>query len=90
MINLDDLHDATFVSVTLQWAEGVALLDVRHFSGDKKLIIKNFTKIKITRNFDWGVSHQINEIVLREQSLVVEIQSGDTLEFFGKIEIEIN
>ena len=85
--SFDDLHDATLVTVNFTWKTGEIDIHLRTASNpDFHLNILNATAFHATRNFEWGLSEQINSVTVSEKSVVIELQSGDTIKVIGHVE----
>jgi hypothetical protein len=87
MISLKDLHDATLVSLELDWASGDLNFNFR--SGTKGsptvcLTTSGLTLLKCPREYPWGRSVSVNTARAEELDgnmlLLVEMQSGDVIE----------
>jgi hypothetical protein len=84
---MQDLHDATPVSVRLDWATGTVVLELRTDASDAgrmHLIAADTTELLCPRQLPWGPSVSINEVrgpVAHGNTMRVEIemQSGDVL-----------
>jgi hypothetical protein len=83
---MNKLHDATLLSINFDWTSGTGSIKMRIFDEEQKeveIICKGFSNLKCTRTFPWGRSNSINEVKLAnsdaDQSLRVEIQSGDVI-----------
>ena len=83
----DELHDATLVSVRLDWATGIAVFSARAALPDApevSVTAEGVTNLQCPREQPWGESVSINEVrgpVPHEKGsrLEVEMQSGDVL-----------
>lgn len=81
------MHDWTFVTLMVEWAEGLVTFTFRNSSGTEVfLIAEGLVNLKIPKREAWGQSISINEVegpILLENGnsyLVIEIQSGDKIE----------
>ena len=77
------LHDATLLSVTLDWEKAEVKLQVLLLGGIfATLAFHKITAAVLPRDQPWGPSNSINEAKeLSVGKYVVEMQSGDTLQF---------
>ena len=87
MISLNDLHDATLVSLEVDWASGNLRFNFRaSMMGSPTicLVAHGLTMLKCPREHPWGRSVSVNtaraEKVDDEMLLFVEMQSGDIIE----------
>ena len=84
----DKLHDATLVSVQLDWATGTAVLALRTGLPEAPIVAvigEGTTHLRCPRKLPWGESVSISEVrgpVAHEHGarLEIEMQSGDVLE----------
>lgn len=84
----DKLHDATLVSVQLDWATGTTVLALRTGLPEAPTIAvtaEGTTQLRCPRKWPWGESVSISEIrgpTAHENGsrLEIEMQSGDVLE----------
>jgi hypothetical protein len=82
------LHDATLVSVRLDWETGTAVLALRTGlpeAPDVTVTAEGTAHLRCPRRLPWGESVSINEVrgpVAHENGsrLEIEMQSGDVLE----------
>lgn len=94
----DQLHDATLVSITVDWNEGSAWLKLINSQGPSQPIyiqVTGLSGLKVPREFPWGKSSSINNVCFSQiegeevSTLEVEMQSGDVIEITAK-QIHIN
>ncbi|WP_158996831.1 hypothetical protein [Pigmentibacter ruber] len=89
---MDDLscfHDSILNKIEIIWEKGELILFLNIFENNPKecqIIFKNFNDLIISRNLEWGLSDQINEIKYFECSdklieFNIEVQSGDNFIF---------
>ncbi|QDE91730.1 hypothetical protein BHS06_23635 [Myxococcus xanthus] len=91
------LHDATLVSVTMEWASGEAHIRVRlseEAARCAEIRVTGSTLLRCPREQPWGPSVSLNEVRLvslhdARQRLEIEIQSGDVIELEGDA-VELN
>ena len=88
---MDKLHDATLMSAEIDWDSGLLkllLIPSRVAAIPKKIIAKDTVKLHLTRDFPWGRSVSINEVILEknenDQKLIIKMQSGDTVEIIAR------
>jgi len=86
-LSFDDMHDATLVSIAVDWASGTlscVFRVCRKGRNEAKLIASGLTLLHCPRSFPWGRSVSVNEMVLSDigegQVLKIEMQSGDVIE----------
>lgn len=74
------LHDATLVSVHLEWKEARCTLEVVTHDGPCKLVFVDVSSVSIPKTQPWGPSSSINcQRVTDDDSFEIEIQSGDMI-----------
>ena len=89
--SFEDLHDATLVHVNFIWETGVVDLRLRTCSNpDFLLRIVKVTAFDSTRDFGWGPSVQVNTVTVSEESVIIEMQSGDLIRIVGHIDAPTN
>ncbi len=89
---LYNYHDATFVSATIHWMEGTAVLVFRlgQYTGlENHIIIAGMEDFSCQRNFPWGQSISVNNVTISPTESVIrtveiEMQSGDKISILGK------
>jgi hypothetical protein len=74
-----NLHDATLLTITVDWAEGTASVRLHPYSGMVTIEASGLSHLDIPRRHPWGPSVSVNEVTLVDRTLRVEMQSGDTL-----------
>jgi len=86
--NLEDFHDSTLDSVSIQWRERRGTLALKTWNGGPaKMRIEffDFQDLELPKRAPWGPSSSVNTVSLetppgaRFSDLKVELQSGDTL-----------
>ena len=87
MVSFKDLHDATLLSLLVDWASGELRFKVvigRPEKMEVQLVARGMTSLKCPRAFPWGRSISVNSVTLNraaDKSLfLVEMQSGDVIE----------
>src|SRR5271169_3216526 len=86
MISLDQLHDATFLSLDLNWRSGELSCNLRiHGDTVVRLVAHGLTFLKCPRQFPWGPSVSVNYARVNKAEngrvfLIMEMQSGDVIE----------
>jgi hypothetical protein len=87
MISFNDLHDATFTKMELDWAKGeVEYRFETSIPGHPivQLVASGVIDVHCPRRFPWGESVSVNEIRVEAVDggtrLTVEMQSGDLIE----------
>lgn len=92
------LHDATLVSVLMDWASGETRVTVRlPEEGGRTAEIRVFgsTLLHCPRRQQWGPSVSINEVRRQQRDngvhrIEIEVQSGDIIELEGeRIELRL-
>ncbi len=92
-VEIQTLHDATLVSISVEWEEGKCTLDLRSWEGGielKQLNAHGLRKLALTHQSPWGESSSINSVSLRRgedtdhSELEIEMQSGDVLTAWAK------
>lgn len=76
-----DFHDATLLSIRVDWEEGRCVVDVEHGSlGPCSLVFSALSQLTLPRKQSWGASRSIN-VLSRPGSdqYDIEMQSGDTI-----------
>jgi hypothetical protein len=88
-MSLTALHDATLVSLSVEWATNTLRIDLR--TGDcvsprRTLIVRGLRKLTCEHEQPWGPSNSVNEVrgpteVVHGGSmrLEIELQSGDSI-----------
>lgn len=91
MIALPDLHDASFLRLTLEWKTGDAELEFRSSAPASDVIrISGYstTRVLCPRSNPWGSSVSVNAVSVEslgtEKVLIIEMQSGDVVEIRAK------
>jgi hypothetical protein len=91
-MDTSSLHDATLLSATFVWGEGVLTLLLRNYSKaagqivTKELTAEGVCNLIMPREQGWGPSVSINEVrgpVTRadgKQVLEIEMQTGDIIQ----------
>ena len=84
-VSFDDMHDATLVSIAVDWAAGTLSCAFRVGGrNEAKLIASGLTLLHCPRTFPWGKSVSVNKMSLSDvgegQALSIEMQSGDVIE----------
>jgi hypothetical protein len=85
------LHDATLVSVAMEWTSGEARVTVRLSEERRRtaeILVFGFTLVHCARRQPWGPSVSINEVRRQRREdgwhrIEIELQSGDVLELEG-------
>jgi hypothetical protein len=86
MTSLPDLHDATLKRVDFEWDSATVRLLFKTGPDSSMTIIEadGVTRLKCPRLLPWGPSNSVNSTALEMsndgQILMIEMQSGDTLE----------
>jgi hypothetical protein len=97
-VGWNQLHDATLVAVTADWASGETRIRVRlseEAARGAEIHICGSSLLRYSRRQPWGPSVSINEVRLSSieggrKRLEIEIQSGDTIEVEGStVEIQV-
>jgi hypothetical protein len=83
------LHDASLLSVRLDWITGEVVLHFRVSAADALVVVTEAVELVIPRREDWGRS--ASALTTRfvddnpDSGLIVEMQSGDVLVVRGKV-----
>lgn len=89
-MQLPDLHDATLVSVHLDWATGLAILAFRASTSAVQLTVTACTELVAPRREEWGRSVSVLSVSYidgnPEHGVRIEMQSGDVLIARGRVE----
>ncbi len=79
------MHDWTLQSIHVDWARGMAKIELKDSMSVVRFIeINELKSVTILRRSPWGESVSINEAICLvnergEHTLVVEMQSGDSI-----------
>ncbi len=87
-----DLHDATLVSISLDWATGSTTIVFRPGQippGEVSLHAEGTRLLRLDRATPWGMSVSVNQVRGPEpasggERVEIEMQSGDTIEVCGQ------
>jgi hypothetical protein len=79
-----NLHDATLVSVSVDWVLGSASIHLRPVSraGAPSAVTieaSGIRHVEIPRRSPWGPSVSVNQVIGESGRLVIEVQSGDSI-----------
>jgi hypothetical protein len=76
-----DLHDATLVTVLINWADGTCLAEIRHGElGMLALTFSTVSSLTLPRRQSWGRSESINSFSMPTNGRYeIEMQSGDLI-----------
>lgn len=74
-----NLHDATLVGITLDWAAGHLTMELQTASGPTAIRASGVIGVEVPRHQPWGPSVSVNEVRLGDQRLEIEMQSGDRI-----------
>ncbi len=84
---LQGYHDASLVSLSVEWAAGQVTLYVKKSGSSECIIVKSMTDLQCPRAFPWGRSGSINTANVSGTSpaliLNIEMQSGDLVRVAG-------
>jgi hypothetical protein len=77
-----NLHDATLVSVSVDWALGSASIHMRPGRREgapsaATIEASGIRNVEIPRRSPWGPSVSVNHVACENGRLVIEVQSGD-------------
>jgi hypothetical protein len=91
---LIDLHDATLVSIHLDWASGIASMVLRASPGvELHLTVSDCTELVVPRHGVCGRSVSVLSASFidgeAEGGVVVEMQSGDRLVVRGRVQAPV-
>jgi hypothetical protein len=85
-LTFEDMHDATLVSIAINWVDGTLVCvfrTSRKGMNEPQLLASGLTLLSCPRSFPWGKSASVNQITLSDaspgQMLRVEMQSGDVI-----------
>ena len=78
------LHDASLLSIELDWSSGTVALRLRSAAGLLTLVCRGGRHLEVPRAHPWGPSVSVNEAAWRPSSggggaLQVEMQTGDVI-----------
>lgn len=78
-------HDATIVGIDVDWAAGTFVIGLRPV-GAREIEIHGvgMRDCVIPRHQPWGSSVSVNHLLRSENTLTIEMQSGDTLTLEAK------
>jgi len=86
MKRYSELHDSTFMGITLIWDTGVVECTFRLGDGHDKLLrltTECAQQVSCSRVFPWGRSVSVNEVVVEHLpdglKVTIEMQSGDEI-----------
>jgi len=80
--NLPSFHDATLVSIVIDWKKRECVISLRTSEGVSELRLSGLRKADILYLESWGPSSSVNEVrYLDPSNLEIEMQSGDLLNF---------
>jgi hypothetical protein len=74
-----DLHDATLVGITLDWAAGHLTVALRTATGPAAIRASGVSGVEVPRHQPWGPSASVNEVRLGDERLEIAMQSGDQI-----------
>jgi hypothetical protein len=79
--SLDDLHDATLVSLSLRWSDGDVEFRFRTtVHGEVRLLVRNIVDVSVPRVFAWGRTESVLSVSsLKEGGIQIQMQSGDII-----------
>ena len=88
MISIKQLHDATLVSLEVDWKSGELRCNLDVGVGATtivRLLGRGLTCLKCHREFPWGPSEDVNHVQVNNANknsvvLTIEMQSGDVIE----------
>lgn len=87
---LPNLHDATLLSVHVDWADGLATIELES-SPDVvlKLMALGLREFSLTKREEWGPSVSVNGVALEtndagELTVRIEMQSGDRVKLVAE------
>jgi len=81
-----DMHDWTFLGVSIDWKGATARLEFNSSSGPKAVTAAGLMDLRVPRSLPWGPSVSVNgydgptKLHDGGYSLAIEMQSGDTIE----------
>lgn len=82
--DLESLHDSTLDRVSLEWEDGVVIVELSEVRNDSSRMVieaRNVTRMTCPRLHPWGPSSFVNSVqLLEERLLTIEMQSGDVVE----------
>ena len=85
------LHDVVLLNIDMRWAEGTVTLGVRTASGQKRITVRQVSRLVCPREYPWGRSVSINEVRLGSPpssaavQMELEMQSGDVIEVYAAV-----
>ncbi len=80
------MHDWILIDIVVEWENQRVVLKFDTTAGHKELVAKNFSKLMVPRNDEWGPSDCVNEttgpVSLNDVTsrFLIEMQSGDVIE----------
>jgi hypothetical protein len=80
VFNLLPLHDATLVSMKIDWANKVCTVGCATHTGPKRLQFGGVQSIRVPMEDPWGPSVSIMRLVQEGDVFRIEMQSGDNIE----------
>lgn len=84
------MHDWTLVSIYVDWAKSFARIDLLSNEGQRQIIVRGLSNLRIPKENPWGPSVSINRckgpiaMTGTKKRFSIEIQSGDILEIIAE------
>lgn len=76
-------HDSTLTALEVNWQEGIVMITLKLYSGVRQLFIDKVCSLRLSRDFEWGESYQVNSFLIKPNEVEIEMQSGDVITVGG-------